>query len=160
MKIGFTVALLASTIFARPATADQVSAADKAAITKLEHGLAETMNVDDLPKYYAPDIVLYDMLGNFADMQGVRRNFVKFFQTVQSFTNDFVSLTIESDGNLAFAYSVQKDSFTLHTGQVAQTTFRETDCLKKTNGKWLIVHSQLSVPIDFATGRAIMNGPL
>ena len=36
-----------------------VSAADKAAITELEYGLARTMNVDDLAKYYAPDIVLY-----------------------------------------------------------------------------------------------------
>jgi ketosteroid isomerase-like protein len=100
------------------------------------------------------------MLGNFTDMQGERRNFVNFFQTVQSFTNDFARLTIESDGKLAFAYSVQKDRFTLKSGQVVETAFRETDCLRKTNGKWLIVHSQLSVPVDFATGRAIMNGPL
>ncbi|HLG90309.1 MAG TPA: nuclear transport factor 2 family protein [Alphaproteobacteria bacterium] len=137
-----------------------VSAADKAAITELEYGLARTMNVDDLPKYYAPDIVLYDMLGNFKDMDAVRKNFVNFFQSVQSFTNDFVNLAIDSDGKLAFAYSVQKDRFTLKNGQAVETTFRETDCLEKKNGKWLIVHSQLSVPVDFATGKAIMNGPL
>ena len=155
----FAAAALLLIAFA-PAAQAAVSATDKAAITELEYGLARTMNVDDLPKYYAPDIVLYDMLGNFNDMQAVRQNFTNFFQSVQSFTNDFVSLTIESDGKLAFAYSVQKDRFTLKNGQAVETTFRETDCLKKENGKWLIVHSQLSVPVDFATGKAIMNGPL
>jgi ketosteroid isomerase-like protein len=43
-------------------------------------------------------------------------------------------------------------------GTTLQTTYRETDCLKKKSGKWLIDHSQVSVPVDVKTGKAMLNG--
>jgi ketosteroid isomerase-like protein len=158
-----TVLAAASAIALACSTAEAVAAdasrADKAAITEIEHGLAATMNVDDLPKYYAPDIVLYDVLGNFLDMEAVRGNFIAFMKDMKSIHADFVSLTIESDGKLAVAYSIQKGIFARKDGSELRTTFRETDVLRKKHGRWLIFHSQLSMPIDVTTGKAIMNGP-
>jgi ketosteroid isomerase-like protein len=142
---------------AGPAPAAENSPADIAAITQIEHGISTTMNVEDLPKYYAPDIVLYDMLGNFLDMKSVRKNFIDFMSAVKNLRADFLTLTIESNGDLAYAYSIQKATFVMKDGGTLQTTYRETDCLKKKNGKWLIVHSQVSVPVDVKTGKAMLN---
>jgi ketosteroid isomerase-like protein len=33
-------------------------------------------------------------------------------------------------------------------------TLRLTDVLREINGKWLIVHEHVSVPVDVATGKA------
>jgi ketosteroid isomerase-like protein len=34
---------------------------------------------------------------------------------------------------------------------------RWTACYRKTNGKWLIIHEQVSVPVDLRTGNAILD---
>jgi ketosteroid isomerase-like protein len=97
------------------------------------------------------------MLGNFLDMKSVRKNFIDFMSAVKNLRADFLTLTIESNGDLAYAYSIQKATFVMKDGGTLQTTYRETDCLKKKNGKWLIVHSQVSVPVDVKTGKAMLN---
>jgi hypothetical protein len=30
-------------------------------------------------------------------------------------------------------------------------------CLKKIDGNWLVVHDQISVPLDFESGKALLN---
>ena len=36
-------------------------------------------------------------------------------------------------------------------------TFRNTDVLRKEDGKWEMIHTQASFPIDMATGKADMQ---
>ena len=38
---------------------------------------------------------------------------------------------------------------------------RETNLLRRVDDRWLVVHDNVSVPFDFATGQALTNlGPL
>ena len=39
-------------------------------------------------------------------------------------------------------------------GNPIDMTLRLTDVLREINGKWLIVHEHVSVPVDVATGKA------
>ena len=42
-------------------------------------------------------------------------------------------------------------------GQKSDRWLRWTVCYRKTNGKWLIVHEQVSVPIDVRRGKAVLD---
>lgn len=43
---------------------------------------------------------------------------------------------------------------TLKSGKKMDYTVRVTDGFKKINGKWLIVHTHISFPVDMQTGKA------
>jgi ketosteroid isomerase-like protein len=34
---------------------------------------------------------------------------------------------------------------------------RSTTCFRKIDGRWLIAHDQVSVPLDLESGRALLN---
>jgi ketosteroid isomerase-like protein len=46
---------------------------------------------------------------------------------------------------------------TLTTGQQIDYWLRWTACFQKINGQWLLVHHQNSVPVDLATGKALLD---
>ncbi|HEY2469923.1 MAG TPA: hypothetical protein VGI45_19050 [Terracidiphilus sp.] len=43
---------------------------------------------------------------------------------------------------------------TIKSGKKVDVAVRVTDCFKKVNGKWLIAHTHVSVPVDMQTGKA------
>jgi len=45
----------------------------------------------------------------------------------------------------------------MKNGQPSDMWLRATSGLRKMNGKWLIVHDHVSVPIDFETGKAVLE---
>jgi SnoaL-like protein len=45
----------------------------------------------------------------------------------------------------------------LKNGQPSDMWLRATSGLRKMNGKWLIVHDHVSVPVDFETGKAALG---
>jgi hypothetical protein len=42
-------------------------------------------------------------------------------------------------------------------GNPMDATMRITDVLRKSSGKWLIVHEHVSVPVDLASGKADLS---
>jgi SnoaL-like domain len=46
---------------------------------------------------------------------------------------------------------------TLKNGNRAERWLRSTTCFRKIAGNWLIVHDQLSVPLDLESGKALLN---
>jgi ketosteroid isomerase-like protein len=64
---------------------------------------------------------------------------------------------VMTDGNLAFSHSIQRAVVTDKDGKKADITFRLTDVYRNVNGKWLIVHEHVSVPVDLATGKADLS---
>jgi ketosteroid isomerase-like protein len=42
-------------------------------------------------------------------------------------------------------------------GEKMDLWMRSTMCFKNISGKWLITHEQYSVPVDFESGKALMN---
>ena len=46
---------------------------------------------------------------------------------------------------------------TLHNGTRTDLWLRWTAGLRKIDGVWLIAHDQVSVPVDFASGRALFD---
>jgi len=63
-----------------------------------------------------------------------------------------VSITVV--GPLAYAHNIQTGYFTDKNGSHLDAVVRVTDVLRKIDGKWLIVHEHVSVPVDLMTGKA------
>ncbi len=64
---------------------------------------------------------------------------------------------IEGDKRYAYGHNIQHMTCTASGGQKLDVTFRVTDAYKKIDGKWLIVHEHVSVPVDLETGKPDMN---
>jgi ketosteroid isomerase-like protein len=45
----------------------------------------------------------------------------------------------------------------MKNGRKTDRWLRWTACYRKTNGKWLIVHEQVSVPVDVGNGKAMLD---
>jgi ketosteroid isomerase-like protein len=66
-----------------------------------------------------------------------------------------LSITVGQD--MAFSHSFNRASATLPTGQQIGTWVRWTACWRKVGGQWLLVHDQVSVPVDVQTGKAVLD---
>jgi ketosteroid isomerase-like protein len=66
-------------------------------------------------------------------------------------------LRITVGGDVAFSHSLNRVSGTLKNGKKSDRWLRWTACYRKTNGRWLIVHEQVSVPVDVRNGKAILD---
>jgi ketosteroid isomerase-like protein len=67
-------------------------------------------------------------------------------------SNKLTDLEIDTDGKIAFAHYTSHFSSTDAKGAKVEIVIRTTECLKKIDGKWLIVPEHNSVPVDLANG--------
>jgi ketosteroid isomerase-like protein len=66
-------------------------------------------------------------------------------------------LTITMGDDVAFGHSLNRINGTLKNGNRTDLWLRWTACFRKIDGNWLIAHDQASVPLDFESGRALLN---
>jgi len=63
-------------------------------------------------------------------------------------------LSVTVDGKIGYGHSIQRTVLTGKDGKKYELTVRVTDGYRKINGKWLIAHEHVSVPVDLMTGKA------
>jgi len=134
---------------------------DKRAITNVEHKLAATTTADEALNYYGSgdDVELFDFMGpprEFTGHKAIHDHFAELFGEYKTVKVDFVELKVISDGRLALARSVQHFTVKGPDGKLVESTFRQTDLLRKTHGQWKIIDQHISVPVDMKTGKADM----
>ena len=66
------------------------------------------------------------------------------------------NLTVYQSGDVATVRGLTRLEGTAF-GQSIDMWARETNVLHRVDGEWLVVHDHVSVPIDFASGRALMD---
>ena len=90
--------------------------------------------------------------------ESYRKNYQLFFDMYQgSLDVEFRDLRIVASKDVAFIHCLQRTSGTLKGGLKDEMWVRITSGLRKINGKWLIVHDHVSVPVDFVTGKAVFD---
>ncbi|MGZ5477606.1 MAG: YybH family protein [Thermoanaerobaculia bacterium] len=70
---------------------------------------------------------------------------------------EFADVRIATGDDVAFSYCVHRIKGTLKNGQPTDWWLRWTACYRKSNGRWLIVHEHVSVPVDLRSGKALMD---
>jgi len=131
-------------------------------ITDLEHQCIAATSTDQavsLGCFDENDIVLYDFSAplEYKGAKAVRGDLDNFFNNAKNVKGEFVELQVVTDGKLGVARSIQHFTWTTKDGKPMEATLRVTDVLHKTQGKWKIFHTHVSVPVNPDTGKAEMN---
>jgi uncharacterized protein (TIGR02246 family) len=135
---------------------------NEAAIRELIDRFATAFRAKDINgimSFFAPEIVSFDILppleavgaGTFVT------HWQEFFGAYKSLDVEFPEVSITASDDIAFSYCLHRVMGTLKNGQQTDWWLRWTACYRKTNGKWLIVHEQVSVPVDLKSGKAMLD---
>ncbi|HVC43704.1 MAG TPA: nuclear transport factor 2 family protein [Candidatus Binataceae bacterium] len=156
--LGFAAAAIMTCGMGLRSNAIAGSSNNDAEISAVEHHLAEAQTAAAAMKYYdsGPDLMVYDIVppAEYKGGPAWRKDLDGFFANFPGPSKiEFLVLKVESSGKLGVAYSVQRFTSTGKDGKPFVLVFRATDVLHKRDGKWLIVHEHLSVPVDLTTGK-------
>lgn len=154
--IVIAAAFLAFGVTSRAATSD-----DEAQIKTLEDlfvAAVNTKDVDAIMKVYVPDasLVVFDVVPprQYVGADAYRKDWQDFFAMFNGPVKFRISdLNIEAAGSLGYGHSIQHVSGTDMKGQPIELVVRVTDGYRKVDGKWLIAHEHVSVPVDVTTGK-------
>lgn len=132
---------------------------DIAAITKIENDLSSAQDIETLSKSFDDNIAYYDIgNGSAFGLDATKAEIGNQFKGVKNIRSKILDLNVFTDGRMGYAFStVNFISDAASGGPGPNFIFRETDVFVKKAGKWRLTHQHLSVPVDFATGRPIMN---
>jgi uncharacterized protein (TIGR02246 family) len=117
-------------------------------------------DIDGVMSVFAPEVISFD-LGpplQHAGGETFKKRWQELFEPFEGPINYEVrDLNITAGDDVAFSHSLNRMSGTMKTGQKADRWLRWTACCRKTNGKWLIIHEQVSVPVDVRNGKAMLD---
>jgi uncharacterized protein (TIGR02246 family) len=132
---------------------------------RIEAGVAavRAKDLEGVMALYAPDVVSFDIGSPLrsAGAEAKRRAWVEVFAMYQRpLGYEVRDLTITVGDDVAFGHSVNRISGVLKNGDKTDFWVRWTACFRKIERNWLIVHDQVSVPVDPQTRTALLNlGP-
>jgi ketosteroid isomerase-like protein len=126
----------------------------------LEEGVLSP-DTDTLMTYYGPsdDVIVYDVQyppGEFRGLKEVRDGFAP----VMNFTDPKVKildLVVDSDGVFGVQIDVQDVTITQKDGSKRNFMLRQSDCMRRVEGKWYSMLEAISMPIDPKTGKAVTD---
>jgi ketosteroid isomerase-like protein len=118
-------------------------------------------DTDKLMTYYGPsdDVIVYDVQyppGEFRGMKEVRDGFAP----VMNFTDPKVKIldfVVDSDGVFGVQIDVQDITVTQKDGSKRNFMLRQSDCMRRVEGKWYSMLEAISMPIDPKTGKAVTD---
>jgi ketosteroid isomerase-like protein len=132
----------------------------KAQLMTIERHLADATTVDEVFSHFDPNVVVFDPFsGETHGIAAIRRAWHEQLDNFANFKADILRITVDVEGDMAFAYSVQHFTATSKVAGKPSLDYvlRQTDCYRKVNDKWLIAHQHLSLPIDPLTDMAIRD---
>ncbi len=118
------------------------------------------MDLEGVKPIYAPDIVSFDIVPPLRHVGAEAKwsNWADVFTVYQRpLGYEVRDLTLTVGDDVAFGHSLNRVSGTLKNGTRTDYWVRWTGCFRKIDGNWLIVHDQVSVPLDVQSGRALLN---
>jgi len=136
---------------------------DEQEIRALEERFAAAFRAKDVPaimKSYAlgSELLVFDVSPprQYVGFDAYKKDFEDFFAAFPGPVDKFEvqDLSIVTDSKLAFSHSIQPSITTSKDGSKVNLVARVTDAYRKINGKWLITHEHVSVPVDLTTGKA------
>ena len=138
-------------------------AKEEAVLRQLIDGFLKAIRAKDINgvmSVFAPEVVSFDLGPPL--QHGGGETFMKRWQELfESYQNpidyEVRDLSITAGEDVAFSHSLNRISGTTKNGQKTDRWLRWTAGWRKTDGKWLIVHEQVSVPVDVGSGKAVLD---
>ena len=133
----------------------------KEEITATEHKMIAATSADEVMKYYdaSEEVSVYDFVPplQYKGVSAVHDDFNNFFANAKDPKGEFVELVVVTDGKMGMARSIQHFTWKDKDDKPQEATIRVTDVFHKVNGKWKVMHTHISVPVDPKTGQGQMN---
>lgn len=128
-------------------------------IDKVVEGL-RAKDLGALRQLYTTDVVSFDVepplqhVGIAAKLE----NWAKVFMFFESVTYEVRDLTFTVGDDVAFGHAFARLSGTLKNGAATSGMWvRVTYGMRKIDDIWLIAHDQVSVPLDIASGKGVVD---
>jgi len=138
-------------------------ATEEVAIRKLVDAFVTSIrgkDLDGVMAAFAPDVVSFDLGPPLQHGGGetFAKRWRELFDAYQGpLDYEVRDLSITASDDVAFSRSLNHVSGTLKNGQKTARWLRWTAGYQKLDGKWLIVHEQVSVPVDLGNGKAMVD---
>lgn len=156
--------LSAGGVFAQNRGGQSSGSKDKAQIEALFQQYVKAFNAKDtngiMALYSSKDLFVFDVVPprEYPSWDAYKKDFEGLFAAFPGpVENKLSDLSIMTAGSMAYAHNIQTVAFTAKDGSKVNLVVRVSDVLRKVNGKWLIVHEHVSVPVDLATGKAVLQ---
>jgi ketosteroid isomerase-like protein len=120
------------------------------------HDIKEVMRV------YAPtdELVAYDIVAplQYRGAGAYRKDYIEFMNQYDGPIDiEFRDIHVLTAGDVGVLFALEHLRAKLKSGGTQDLWLRATSAARKINGKWLIVHDHISVPADFASGKAMLD---
>lgn len=123
----------------------------------------QTRSIDRMESIYAPDIVSFDVNPPMRRM-GLAAKLATWADAFEAFRSpldyEVRELTIDVDGEIGSAHSVNRLSAVSEDAIRRGPWVRATLCFRKIDGEWRITHDHVSVPVDIESGRGALEHEL
>lgn len=128
------------------------------------HDSFRALPVDNLMTYYGPgenDVMAYAPTtpGNLRGLAELRTYLAASLATVASLEITVPVLRIDTDGELGAQIDVQFIESHLKDGKTEITYWRQSDCLRRVDGKWHAMMAMVSFPVNPVTAKSIVLVP-
>ncbi|MCP2276162.1 YybH family protein [Nocardia amikacinitolerans] len=128
-------------------------------IDKVVEGL-RAKDLEAMKQLYTTDVVSFDVepplqhVGIAAKLE----NWARVFSLFETVNYEIRDLTFTVGDDVAFGHAFARLSGTLNNGAATSGMWvRVTYGMRKIDGAWLIAHDQVSVPLDIATGKGVVD---
>lgn len=128
-------------------------------IKHLEEAIHDA-DLEEIMSCYAPNVVAFDMMPplQFSGKDAYRKSWEMAVEGAGSGSIlKMHDISITASDDVGFSHCLCHCTGTMKDGQKMDMWMRWTDCFEKINGKWLITHEQVSVPIDMESGKALFD---
>jgi uncharacterized protein (TIGR02246 family) len=138
-------------------------ATDEAQIRELVDNWVKAVrakDINEIMSFYSEDILLFDIMpplehrGTSAHRKNWEGCFPYFPGPIDYEIRD---LSISAGSDVAFSHSLNRMSGTMTNGEKVDFWMRATVCYKKIDGKWMVAHEHVSVPIDMESDKALFD---
>lgn len=144
------------------ATPTDIKAQDIADIKQVEDRFMTAFRAKDvnaIMELCVPDesLVVFDVTPPLQRIgaQAYRRDWEEVFDHFEGPLQAEISEEdVTAGGDVAYVLSIHHVTGTMKGGKKLDYTVRVTDGFQKVNGKWLIAHTHVSLPVDMRTGKA------
>ena len=139
------------------ASANEVEILNK--ITKWATAICNK-NIKEVMSIYAKEIISFDVEAplQYVGFEAKQKRWHNTFSLYERiFDYEVRDIKITSDIDLAFVHSLNRLQGKLLNGKTSGFWLRWTSCFRKLDENWLIVHEQISAPIDPRNGTACLD---
>jgi ketosteroid isomerase-like protein len=122
-----------------------------------------SQGLDMLMGYYGPtdDMLLYDALHPKAliGKREVRAYYAAMMGSYKGIKLSMPEFAVDNDGAFGVQIDTQDLTLTMNDGSTRNVSLRQSDCMRRVNGKWYSFLEMISYPVDMKTNKGVMEGP-